>query len=109
MKCRHCGTPLVHTFLDLGFAPPSNAYLTDSDLSRPEVTFPLRLLVCDRCWLVQTEDFASADQLFRADYAYFSSTSTSWLAHAARYCMRMIDELSLTPKSHVVEIAANDG
>ena len=109
MNCRHCGTPLVHSFLDLGFAPPSNAYLSVSDLSRPEVTFPLRLRVCDQCWLVQTEDFASADQLFRADYAYFSSTSTSWLAHAADYCTRMIDELSLTAKSHVVEIAANDG
>ncbi|EKB18294.1 class I SAM-dependent methyltransferase [Aeromonas veronii] len=109
MRCRHCGTLLVHRFLDLGFAPPSNAYLSASDLSRPEVTYPLRLCVCDRCWLVQTEDFASADQLFCADYAYFSSTSTSWLAHAARYCARMIDELSLTSKSHVVEIAANDG
>ncbi|HHC5058922.1 class I SAM-dependent methyltransferase [Aeromonas veronii] len=109
MKCRHCGTPLLHSFLELGFAPPSNAYLSVSDLSRPEVTFPLRLRVCDQCWLVQTEDFASADQLFCADYAYFSSTSTSWLAHAADYCVRMIDELSLTPKNHVVEIAANDG
>lgn len=109
MKCRHCGTPLVHSFLDLGFAPPSNAYLSASDLSRPEVTFPLRLRVCDQCWLVQTEDFALAEQLFRADYAYFSSTSTSWLAHAADYCTRMLDELSLTAKSHVVEIAANDG
>ncbi|MFB2875050.1 MULTISPECIES: methyltransferase C-terminal domain-containing protein [Aeromonas] len=109
MKCRYCDTQLVHSFLDLGFAPPSNAYLSSDDLSRPEVTFPLRLRVCDQCWLVQTEDFASADQLFRADYAYFSSTSSSWLAHAAQYCTRMLDELSLTPKSHVVEIAANDG
>ncbi|WP_429048315.1 methyltransferase domain-containing protein [Aeromonas hydrophila] len=109
MRCRHCDAPLVHSFLDLGFAPPSNAYLSSDDLSRPEVTFPLRLRVCDQCWLVQTEDFASADQLFHADYAYFSSTSSSWLAHAALYCTRMLDELSLTPKSHVVEIAANDG
>ncbi|WP_429179702.1 methyltransferase domain-containing protein [Aeromonas salmonicida] len=109
MKCRHCGTTLVHGFLDLGFAPPSNAYLCADDLSRPEIAFPLRLQVCDRCWLVQTEDFTSADQLFRPDYAYFSSTSTSWLAHAARYCSRMMNELSLTSKNHVVEIAANDG
>ncbi|WCH22661.1 class I SAM-dependent methyltransferase [Aeromonas salmonicida] len=109
MKCRHCGSTLVHGFLDLGFAPPSNAYLCADDLSRPEITFPLRLQVCDRCWLVQTEDFTSADQLFRPDYAYFSSTSTSWLAHAARYCSRMMNELSLTSKNHVVEIAANDG
>ncbi|ABK37652.1 methyltransferase C-terminal domain-containing protein [Aeromonas hydrophila] len=109
MRCRHCDAQLVHSFLDLGFAPPSNAYLSSDDLSRPEVTFPLRLRVCDQCWLVQTEDFASADQIFHADYAYFSSTSSSWLAHAALYCTRMLDELSLTPKSHVVEIAANDG
>lgn len=109
MKCRHCGTSLVHGFLDLGFAPPSNAYLCGDDLSRPEVTFPLRLRVCDRCWLVQTEDFTSANQLFCPDYAYFSSTSTSWLAHADQYCARMMNELSLTPKNHVVEIAANDG
>ncbi|PKQ75068.1 SAM-dependent methyltransferase [Aeromonas sobria] len=109
MKCRHCGTSLVHGFLDLGFAPPSNAYLCADALSRPEVTLPLRLRVCDRCWLVQTEDFTSADQLFCPDYAYFSSTSTSWLAHADQYCARMMNELSLTPMNHVVEIAANDG
>ncbi|WP_421200839.1 methyltransferase domain-containing protein [Aeromonas enteropelogenes] len=109
MKCRHCNTTLAHGFLDLGFAPPSNAYLCADALSRPEVTFPLRLRVCDRCWLVQTEDFTSAEQLFCPDYAYFSSTSTSWLAHANQYCARMMNELSLTPNNHVVEIAANDG
>ena len=78
MNCRHCAAPLQHSFLDLGFAPPSNAYLTAADLSSPEVTFPLRVKVCDRCWLVQTEDFAAADALFTHDYAYFSSTSSSW-------------------------------
>ena len=83
MNCRHCATPLVHTFLDLGFAPPSNAYLTAADLCRPETFFPLKVMVCDQCWLVQTEDYAAADALFTADYAYFSSTSTSWLASSA--------------------------
>ena len=109
MNCRHCNAPLLHTFLDLGFAPPSNAYLTKDDLNRPELYFPLRVLVCDRCWLVQTEDFAQAEALFTADYAYFSSTSSSWLAHAKRYSEDVITQLELTHKSYVVEIASNDG
>lgn len=109
MVCRHCGTPLDHTFLDLGFAPPSNAYLREADLSRPEKHYPLRVKVCHRCWLVQTEDYAQADELFAADYAYFSSTSTSWLAHAARYAERMIAELPLGRDSLVIEVASNDG
>lgn len=85
MKCRHCASPLTHTFLDLGFAPPSNAYLTAADLVKPEKYYPLKIKVCDQCWLVQTEDYAQADELFSAEYAYFSSTSTGWLAHAASY------------------------
>ena len=109
MNCRHCAAPLQHTFLDLGFAPPSNAYLSAEDLSRPEKTFPLRVKVCHHCWLVQTEDYAQADELFSADYAYFSSTSSSWLAHARAYCAQMTERLGLGPHSHVVEVAANDG
>lgn len=109
MKCRHCGTPLEHTFLDLGFAPPSNAYLNASDLKCPELYFPLKIKVCDQCWLVQTEDSASADSLFTSDYAYFSSTSQSWVMHAERYTERMISELTLTNESFVIEIASNDG
>jgi hypothetical protein len=109
MNCRHCATPLVHTFLDLGVAPPSNAYLTAADLYRPETFFPLKVMVCDQCWLVQTEDYAAADALFTADYAYFSSTSTSWLAHARVYAEKMIEELQLDGASHVIEVASNDG
>ncbi|QNI95409.1 S-adenosyl-L-methionine-dependent methyltransferase [Synechococcus sp. A15-127] len=109
MKCRHCGTPLTHTFLDLGFAPPSNAYLSNQDLACPETYYPLKIKVCDVCWLVQTEDYAQADELFRSDYAYFSSTSTGWLAHAASYADNIIKSLSLDQSSHVVEIASNDG
>jgi SAM-dependent methyltransferase len=109
MNCRHCKRPLTHKFIDLGFAPPSNAYLTEADLYRPEKYFPLRVMVCDACWLVQTEDYAQADELFSADYAYFSSTSASWLAHAARYATKMIDRLKLDQNSFVLEIAANDG
>jgi SAM-dependent methyltransferase len=107
--CRHCGTPLSRQFLDLGFAPPSNAYLSEADLSAPEVTYPLRLMVCDSCFLVQTQDYARADSLFDKDYAYFSSTSRSWLAHAADYSAAITRRLGLGPKSFVVEVASNDG
>jgi len=109
MNCRHCQTPLRHVFLDLGFAPPSNAYLTEVDLCRPELYYPLKLYVCDRCWLVQTADYARADELFRADYAYFSSTSSTWLAHAARYTDMIRARLDLGANSLVIEVAANDG
>lgn len=109
MNCRYCGTPLTHTFLDLGHAPPSNAYLSVDDLNRPETYYPLKIKVCDRCWLVQTEDCAEADALFTPDYAYFSSTSSGWLAHAERYAKKMIEDLALDSQSHVIEIASNDG
>lgn len=109
MNCRHCEAPLIHTFLDLGFAPPSNAYLTKGDLSKPEKYYPLNTKVCDQCWLVQTEDYAEADELFSPDYAYFSSTSSGWLDHAKRYSKHMIDMLDLKGDSHVIEVASNDG
>jgi len=109
MKCRHCGQPLQHTFLDLGFAPPSNAYLTQDDLTRPEKYFPLKIRVCDHCWLVQTEDYAQADELFNSDYAYFSSTSEGWLRHAQQYAQDMRQRLVLGPDSFVIEVASNDG
>lgn len=109
MNCRHCCTPLQHRFLDLGFAPPSNSYLSEAELSTPEIYFPLKLQVCDNCWLVQTEDYAKAELFFSKDYAYFSSTSTSWLAHAARYSQAMIDRLDLGANSFVIEVASNDG
>lgn len=109
MNCRHCASSIHHVFLDLGFAPPSNAYLRTEDLSKPELTFPLKVLVCPQCWLVQTQDFVAAGQLFRDDYAYFSSTSTGWLQHAARYCDQITQQLGLTASSHVIEVASNDG
>jgi len=109
MNCRHCGTPLEHTFLDLGFAPPSNAYLTPDDLVQPETYYPLKIKVCGQCWLVQTEDYAQAEELFSPDYAYFSSTSTSCLAHAAQYVEKIIPALGLNKDSMVIEVASNDG
>lgn len=109
MRCRHCGNELKHVFVDLGFAPPSNAYLSKDQLKAPEVYFPLKLYVCDHCWLVQTEDYTRADELFSQDYAYFSSTSKSWLEHAARYVEAITERLGLGQDSFVIEIASNDG
>lgn len=109
MKCRHCQRPLAHRFLDLGFAPPSNAYLSSADMNAPERHFPLRVFVCDGCWLVQTEDFSAADELFSSDYAYFSSVSSGWLKHARDYAAMISSRLGLGPESLVVELASNDG
>lgn len=109
MNCRHCGHALHHPFLDLGAAPPSNAYLDAAALAAPETWFPLRLLVCDGCWLVQTEDYAGREQLFTADYAYHSSVSASWLEHSRRYVAEMVRRFGLGPTHRVVEVAANDG
>ena len=109
MKCRHCGATLALPFLDLGSAPPSNAYLGEAALRAPETWFPLRLLVCERCWLVQTEDHAGREALFTDDYAYFSSFSASWLAHSRAYVEAMRDRFGLGAASCVAEVAANDG
>ena len=109
MNCRHCDTPLTVTFADLGSAPPSNAYLTTAALQLPERWFPLRVLVCTECWLVQTEDYASAEEIFTDQYAYFSSYSSAWLAHAERYVDAMVNRFRLGSQSMVVELAANDG
>ena len=109
MKCRHCGAELSLPLIDLGSAPPSNAYLTATTLHAPEKWFPLKVLVCSECWLAQTEDTTGAEDLFDADYAYFSSYSSTWLRHAERYVADMQACFSLNEKSHVVEVAANDG
>src|SRR6185437_3071042 len=102
MDCRHCGTALSLTFVNLGSAPPSNAYLTKRDLTRPERWFPLRVLVCSECWLVQTEDYAGAEEIFTDDYAYFSSFSKTWLDHCERYVAMMVDRFRLGNQSLVV-------
>jgi C-methyltransferase C-terminal domain/Putative zinc binding domain/Methyltransferase domain len=109
MKCRHCGSRLEHTFLDLGSAPPSNAYLSRADLSKPELYYPLKIRVCTHCWLVQTEDYAQPEKLFSPDYAYFSSTSSTWLAHARGYFESVTKRLALNSHSFVIEVACNDG
>ena len=107
--CRHCGSPLEHTVIDLGHQPPSNAYLRPEQLALPEITYPLRVFVCTGCWLVQLPAHAAAEDLFTADYAYFSATSSSWCAHAERYVAAAVKRLGLGPQSQVVELASNDG
>lgn len=109
MKCRHCATELRGRFADLGSSPPSNAYLRPEKLEQPEAYIPLRTLVCHQCWLVQTEDYASAESMFDPEYAYFSGFSSSWLEHCERYAAMVIERFSLTTQSFVVEVAANDG
>ncbi len=109
MKCRHCEAELKLPLIDLGSAPPSNAYLSNQTLQAPEKWFPLRVLVCKHCWLVQTEDFAKIEELFDSEYAYFSGFSKSWLDHSKKYVKDMVERFNLSSVSHVVEIAANDG
>jgi hypothetical protein len=109
VKCRHCGSDVSHVVVDLGVAPPSNAYLTKLALKRPEKYFPLRVLVCEQCWLVQAEAYSRAAELFNEEYAYFSSFSTEWLIHARNFVNQMVERFKLMSSSVVGEVAANDG
>jgi SAM-dependent methyltransferase len=107
-SCRFCGAPLTLTFVDLGMSPLANSLLAEEDLERMEPFYPLHARVCDRCFLVQLDEFASPESIF-SDYAYFSSYSTTWLDHAARYAEQIAGRLDLGPDDLVVEIASNDG
>ncbi len=109
MNCRFCNNNLTQEFVDLGFSPPSNSFLSDKQLNQPETYFPLKILVCDKCFLVQIDEFAKHDDIFNSDYAYFSSFSKSWLAHAKAYTEMMIDRFELDSQTQVIEIASNDG
>jgi len=106
--CRFCGATLEHVFADLGMSPLANSYLAPDQRARMEPHYPLRALVCDRCFLVQLEEYESAEAIF-SDYAYFSSYSTSWLDHAKRYSDKVVERFGLNGGSHVVELASNDG
>lgn len=109
MKCRHCNSSLEHVFADLGTSPPSNSYLREDQLNKPELFYPLRVKVCESCWLVQAEDFTNREEFFSNDYAYFSSFSTTWLIHAKEYVQKMTERFKLGKDSFVVEVASNDG
>ncbi|QIK38175.1 class I SAM-dependent methyltransferase [Caldichromatium japonicum] len=107
--CRHCRAPLRLLLADLGSAPPSNAYLRAEDLDAPELWYPLRVLVCEQCWLVQTQDSARREELFRPDYAYFSSVSKTWLKHAEDFVDMAVARFGLGADHLVIELGANDG
>lgn len=109
MKCRFCQTKLKNEFVDLGFSPPSNSFLNKKQLNRPEVFYPLKIMVCHKCYLVQIDEFAKHDDIFNQDYVYFSSFSKSWLAHAKQYTEMMIERFGFEQNSQVIEIASNDG
>jgi 2-polyprenyl-3-methyl-5-hydroxy-6-metoxy-1,4-benzoquinol methylase len=109
MKCRFCKNTLTQEFVDLGFSPTSNSYLKASNLNEPETFYPLRIMVCEKCFLVQIDEFAKHDEIFNSEYAYFSSFSTSWLAHAKAYTKMMIARFGFNDTTQVVEIASNDG
>ena len=106
--CRSCDAPLSLSFADLGMSPPSNSFLKPEQLGRMEKFYPLHAWVCGSCFLVQLEEFETPEQIF-GDYAYFSSYSDSWLAHARAYTGMMTARFGLGPKSKVIEIASNDG
>ena len=109
MRGRYCDAEVGLDLVDLGSSPPSNAYLDSADLDRPEAWFPLRVKVCEFCWLVQTEDYADVDGLFHSDYAYFSGFSTTWVDHCRRFVESVITRFGLGEQSQIVEVACNDG
>ncbi|MDH6229810.1 putative TPR repeat methyltransferase [Mesorhizobium soli] len=106
--CRLCGSRLKHTFVDLGMSPPCESFLQAEDVDQMEAYFPLKVMVCDSCYLVQLKEYVSPEAIF-TEYAYFSSFSTSWVAHAKRYCEAIADRLGLGAESLAVELASNDG
>jgi len=106
--CRFCGAPLRDVFADLGMSPLANDYLPADRVNAMEPFYPLRALVCAKCFLVQLEEFETPEQIF-SDYAYFSSYSSSWLEHSRRYAEQITARLGLNGDSQVVELASNDG
>jgi len=109
MNCRFCKSNANVVFADLVNSPPSNSYITKEQLNEPEVFYPLKVLVCDKCYLVQIDEYYKSSEIFSNDYAYFSSFSTSWLDHAKKYTDMMIERFDFNDKSQVIEIASNDG
>ncbi len=109
MNCRFCHTPLEHVFIDLFNSPASNSFLTAEQLNEPETFYPLKVFTCPTCFLVQVDEYKKSDAIFDSDYVYFSSFSTSWLAHSKRYVEAMTERFGLNEQSLVVEVASNDG
>lgn len=108
LQCRFCGAGLQRTFVDLGLSPLCETYPAAADFHRGEVYYPLHVYVCENCFLVQLEEYESAEKIF-TDYAYFSSFSDSWLKHSETYCNKMASRFGLNQNSFVIEVASNDG
>jgi len=108
-KCRFCATPLKHSVVDLGMSPLCQKHVKPEDANKLEKFFPLHAYVCEQCWLVQLDEFASPEEIFADEYAYFSSYSDSWLKHAKTYTNKMLAEFGFDKNSLVAEIASNDG
>ncbi|WP_112192179.1 class I SAM-dependent methyltransferase [Agrobacterium tumefaciens] len=106
--CRLCSSPLVHTFVDLGMSPPCESFVAADAANDVEPFYPLHAFVCDECFLVQLQEYVAPENIF-TEYAYFSSFSDSWVAHAKRYCDMVIERFALGESSFVVELASNDG
>lgn len=109
MNCRFCKHPETHPFVDLVNSPASNSFLTKEELNQAEVFYPLNVLVCPKCFLVQVDEYKKATEIFDKEYVYFSSYSTSWLAHSKAYCQLMQQRFGFNSDSLVIEIASNDG
>ena len=109
MNCRFCTTPLTHVFIDLNNSPASNSFLTKEELNEPETFYPLKVFICDECFLVQVDEYKKSDAIFDSSYAYFSSYSTSWLQHAKAYVDMMTERFAFNENSLVIEVASNDG
>ena len=107
--CRFCNEPLENLFIELGNAPPTNSFRTEEQLNEPEVAYPLRVFVCNKCYLVQVDEHKEHNEIFGSDYVYFSSVSKPWLEHCKKYADFIIPNLNLNNKSQVIEIASNDG
>src|SRR5215470_273876 len=107
-RCRFCATPLAHTFVDLGMSPLCQTHIEPEQLNHMEPFYPLHAWVCHECFLVQLEEYVAPANIFSANYAYFSSYSDSWVAHAKRYAEKMVSRLHLGKQSKVMEIASND-
>lgn len=109
MNCRFCGKTVTHELIDLVNAPPSNSFLTKEQLNEPEIYYPLKIFVCDSCFLVQIDEYKKSGDIFNSGYSYFSSFSRTWLAHAKQYADRMTAQYGYDRNSRIVEIASNDG
>ena len=109
MNCRFCSHPLIHEFIDLVSSPASNSFLSKKQLGEPETFYPLKLYTCEKCLLVQIDEYKKSDDIFDKDYVYFSSFSTSWLTHAKKYVDMISKRLHLNENAFVIEIASNDG